>query len=350
MKVNIGVIGCGAISGIYFKNLENMFDNCQIIAIADKDPQAAKKASEEWNIPILTNEELIEHPEIQIVLNLTTPDSHYKICKQSILAGKHSYTEKPLSLTFAEGKELSDLARQKGLMLGGAPDTFMGAGISTCKKLIDDGEIGQILGAAAFYASPGHESWHPSPEFYYEIGGGPMFDMGPYYLTAMISLIGGVSEISGFATMPSAERTITSQPKHGKKIKVEVPTSLFGILRFENGALGSITTSFDFTTHSHPYLEIYGSSGSLLVPDPNYFDGPVRMAKKGEEYKEIPLAFGFSENSRGLGISDMASCIISGGRPRASDNMTLHVLEIMEGIHVSNDTKGIYKMTTKFQK
>ncbi|MCL1995215.1 MAG: Gfo/Idh/MocA family oxidoreductase [Defluviitaleaceae bacterium] len=350
--VNIGLIGCGAISGIYLKNLQNVFLNTNIVAVADRIPERAKKASDEWGIKIQSNEELVNNPDIDIVLNLTTPDSHYIVNKAAIEAGKHAYTEKPLCSTFEEGKEIVSLAAKKGVMLGGAPDTFMGAGIQTCRKIIEDGYIGRVVGASAFYASRGHETWHPSPEFYYEKGGGPMFDMGPYYLTALINLIGQVDEVFGFATKGFDYRIISSEPKFGKRVDVEVPTTIQSLLKFSTGAVATIVTSFDFVAHSHPFLEIYGTEGSLLVPDPNYFEGPVKVCSRDEEgYKEMPLTHSYKENMRGLGVADMAQCIIDGRTDaRASHNVNYHVLEVMEAVHTAGATGKVYKMQTKFEK
>ncbi len=352
-KVNIGVVGCGNISGIYFKNLTQTFLNTHVYSCADLNQKAAKAAAEQWNIPrIQTLEEMLEDPEIEIILNITTPQSHYDICKKALLAGKHVYVEKPLSLSFDQGAELVRLAHEKGLMLGGAPDTFLGGGIQTCRKLIDDGFIGQPIGATAFMLCHGHESWHPSPEFYYKKGGGPMFDMGPYYLTALVNLMGGVKEVTGMTHKTFDTRTITSQPKFGTVVEVEVPTHVAGSLRFTNGAIGTIITSFDVWNSTLPRIEIYGTRGSLLVPDPNTFGGPVLLSTlDGSGFKEIPLTHIYAENSRGLGVADMAQCILEGNRNnKASGALTNHVLEIMCGIHESDETGRTYVMKSSFDR
>lgn len=347
-KVNIGLIGCGAISGIYLQNLQNLFTNTEIVAVADIIEENAQRASKEWGIKVLGVEELINSPDIQILLNLTTPSSHFEINKKALLAGKHTYTEKPLSSKFAEGLELFNIAKEKGLMLGGAPDTFMGAGIQTCRKLIDDGYIGKVFGGVAFYASRGHESWHPNPEFYYKEGGGPMFDMGPYYVTALITLLGSVKEVIGFAEKSMQTRTITSQPKFGQVVDVEVPTTISAVLRFESSAIVNIVTSFDYVVHSHPHIELYGEQGSLLVPDPNFFEGPVKLAtRNNKNYMEIPVTHSYAENSRGLGVCDMAKCVLEGRIDnRASGELTLHALEVMEAVYIASKTQSVYKMTT----
>jgi len=349
-KVNVGIIGCGNISGIYFENLINTFANINVYACADIQEVAVKKASEEWNVSIMTVAEMMACDEIEIIVNLTTPQSHFELCKLSLESGKHVYVEKPLSLTFEEGLELVKLAEAKGLMLGGAPDTFLGAGIQTSRKLIDDGFIGEPIGATAFMMCRGHESWHPAPEFYYKKGGGPMFDMGPYYLTALVNLVGGVSEVSGMTGMSFPTRTITSEPLFGTVVDVEVPTHVNGLLRFANGAIGTIITSFDVSKHSMPFIEIYGTGGSISVPDPNTFGGPVLLSTMdGSGYKEVPLTHIYAENSRGLGVADMAQCIIDGNlNNRASGYLTNHVLEIMCAMDSSNALKQTHEMKTTY--
>ena len=351
-KVNVGIVGCGNISSIYFENLTKTFKNVEVVSCADLDEERVKAAAEKWGIPrIQTLEEMLSDPEIKIIVNLTTPQGHYPICKKALLAGKHVYVEKPLSLTFEEGEELVELAGQKGLLLGGAPDTFLGGGIQTARKLIDDGYIGEPVAATAFMMCHGHESWHPDPEFYYKKGGGPMLDMGPYYLTALVNLIGSVAEVSGMTRATFPTRTITSPGKFGKVIDVEVATHVAGLLRFSNGAIGTLITSFDVWGSSLPRIEIYGTEGSLLVPDPNTFGGPVQLSTRdGSGYKEIPLTHGYKENSRGLGVADMAQAVLSGGVPRADGKLTCHVLEIMTAFQKSQDSGFHYKTKTSLDR
>lgn len=239
-KVNVAVVGCGNISGIYLKNLTQTFDNVNVYAIADLIPANTKAKSEEYGIErIMTLEEILADENVQIVLNLTTPPLHYTISKQALLAGKHVHSEKPLSISYEQGKELVQIAEEKGLLIGCAPDTFLGGGIQTCRKIIDDGLIGEVIGANAFMMCHGHESWHPNPAFYYQVGGGPMFDMGPYYLTALVSLIGSVDSVAGMTHTSFPTRRVTSQPNYGQIVEVEVPTHVNGLLRFHNGAVGN---------------------------------------------------------------------------------------------------------------
>ena len=334
-RVRVGIVGCGNISGIYLKNLTGVFPNIQVAACADLLPERARAKAGEFGIPkACTVEELLADPEVEIVVNLTTPQAHAEICLRALDGGKHVYVEKPLAVTRADGVRILQQAAAKRLLVGGAPDTFLGGGLQTCRKLIDDGMIGVPVAATAFMACHGHEGWHPDPAFYYQTGGGPMLDMGPYYLTALISLLGPVGRVTGSARISFPERTITSQPQYGQVIKVEVPTHVVGILDFTCGAVATILTSFDIWAARLPHLEIYGSEGTLGVPDPNSFGGPVYLRRKGQlDWMEMPLSHGYTENSRGIGVSDMARALREGGPHRANGQMAGHVLEIMHAIH-----------------
>ncbi|MBZ9686015.1 Gfo/Idh/MocA family oxidoreductase [Clostridium estertheticum] len=337
-KVKIGIIGCGNISSIYLTNLSTMFEITEVSACADIILENAVKKAEEFNIKKACSvEELLRDPDIKIVLNLTTPNSHFEVSMAALEAGKNVYVEKPLALTREQGIKLINKAKEKGLLVGGAPDTFLGGGLQTCRKLIDEGWIGTPVAATAFMTCHGHESWHPAPDFYYKVGGGPMFDMGPYYLTALLSLMGPVAAVSGMTRKTFPQRTITSEPNYGKVIDVEVPTHVTGLLEFASGAIGTIITSFDVWDANLPYIEIYGSLGSLKVPDPNTFGGPVLIKIAGQaEWMEIPLTHGYTGNSRGVGVADMAYALLSGRDHRANVALTYHVLDIMHAIEDSS--------------
>ena len=348
--VKIGIVGCGNISGIYFQNGKK-FKVLEVAACADLVLDRAVAKAEVHNIPkACTVEELLADPEIQIVVNLTIPIAHYDVCLAALQAGKHVHVEKPLSLTREQGNHLVALASEKGLRVGCAPDTFMGGGIQTCRKLIDDGVIGEPIGAAAFMLCHGHESWHPDPEFYYKGGGGPMFDMGPYYLTALVSLMGPIHQVTGSTRITFPERTITSQPKNGTKVVVDVPTHVAGIMNFANGAIGTITTSFDVWANQLPCIEIYGTEGSMNVPDPNGFGGTVKVRRMGEDWRDVPLTHGFAENSRGIGVADIAYAIQSGRPHRANGDLANHVLEAMHGFHIASDEGRHYTMATRCER
>ncbi|NLA58828.1 MAG: Gfo/Idh/MocA family oxidoreductase [Firmicutes bacterium] len=344
-KVKVGIIGCGNISGIYLKNCTQTFEILEVVACADLIHERAQAQAKEYGVPKACSvDELLQDPEIEIVLNLTTPKAHYEVCMAALEAGKHVYVEKPLAVTREHGKEILELAKSKDLLVGCAPDTFLGGGLQTCRKLIDDGWIGKPVAATAFMTCHGHESWHPDPEFYYEIGGGPMLDMGPYYLTALISLLGPIARVTGSSRITFPERIITSQPKYGKKIQVETPTHIAGVMDFASGAIGTIITSFDVWSANLPWIEIYGSEGSLQVPDPNTFGGPVRVRRwDAKEWTEIPLTHGYAENSRGIGLADMAYAIRCARPHRANGDMAYHVLDVMHGFLDASETGTHYK-------
>src|SRR5690606_19919273 len=279
----------------------------------------AQARAEELGVPVAyTVEELMADPEIEIVVNLTVPQAHGVVALQAVPGGKSVSNENTLTTERGAAQDLLADAKERGVLVGGAPDTFMGAGIQTCRKLIDDGWIGEPVAATAFMLSRGHESWHPDPAFYYQRGGGPMFDMGPYYLTALVTLLGPVVRVTGAARATFPERIITSKPKFGERIKVEVPTHIAGIMQFASGAIGTIVTSFDVWGGNVPHIEIYGTEGTLSVPDPNGFGGPVRIRRAGaREWSEVPHTHGYSENSRGLGVADMAYALRTGRPHRA---------------------------------
>ncbi len=339
--IQVAMIGVGCISGIYLKNISGLFREIHLLGVCDLIRERAEKAQKDYNVPKLyeTMYDAFADPEVDIVLNLTRPYEHYAVTKAAPEAGKHVYSEKPLGASLAEGRELVALAEQKGLMLGGAPDTFLGAGIQTCRKLIEDGYIGAPIGTAAFMICRGHESWHPDPDFYYQYGGGPMMDMGPYYLTAMVNLMGAIRRVNAATRRTFAKRMITSEPLAGTPIDVNVSTYVSGTVEYASGALGTLFTTFDVHYPSQARFEVYGSEGTLLVPDPNTFGGPVRLYRpESKEIRELPLVFDYQDNSRGLGLADMANALRDGRRARADYTQTFHVLEAIEGFETSGKT------------
>ncbi|MFD0670675.1 Gfo/Idh/MocA family protein [Cohnella sp. GCM10027633] len=346
-KLKAGIIGTGNISGIYFQNGKR-FESLEIVACADLDVERAKAKAAEHGVKGYSVEEMLADPDIQLIINLTIPQAHAKVCIQALEAGKHVYVEKPLSATREEAAQVMETAKRLGLRVGCAPDTFLGGGIQTAIKLLEDGWIGTPIGATAFMLGGGPEGWHPAPEFFYQKGGGPMFDMGPYYLTAMVAMFGPIRRVTGSARISYPERTITSQPNFGKKVTVETPTHVAGILDFESGPVGTILTSFDVKGPSVlPRIEVYGSHGTLLVPDPNTFGGPVRICRAGSsEWSDIPLSHGKSENARGVGAAEMAKAILTGRDHRASGDLGYHVLEAMFGFHDSSEQETHYRMKT----
>ena len=349
--MKIGMVGVGCISGIYLKNFAETFKEVELVAVCDLIRERAENAQKKYNIPKLydTMEELFADPEIDIVLNLTRPYEHYGVSKGALLAGKHVYCEKPLGITIEEGEELVKLAEEKGLWLGGAPDTFMGAGIQTARKLIDEGLIGDFIGGRFVMANHGMETWHPDPDFYYQAGGGPLFDMGPYYITAMINLLGGVKSVYGYGHASYPTRLITAKEHYGEIIEVNTPTHIESILTLENGKNVSLFTSFDIYSSKQTNIEIYGTKGTLYVPDPNMFGGEIRLYRpEQEKTQEIPLAFSYKQNSRALGLADMAKALQTGREYRPDSSMTFHVLEIMDSLLKSGRERREVAIESRF--
>jgi predicted dehydrogenase len=352
-KVRIGIIGCGAISGAYLK-FSKLFPNIiEIAALADLDVPRAQAKATEFAIPkACTVKELLKDKSIELVVNLTIPMAHAPVDLMAIKAGKHVYSEKPLGIDRKEGKKVMAAAAKKGVRVGGAPDTFFGAGHQTARKLIDDGAIGRPVAATAFMLNRGHESWHPSPEFYYKPGGGPMMDMGPYYLTALINMLGPIKRVTGFAATAIPERTITSQPLNGTKIAVEVPDHIAGTIEFVSGAIATIVTSFAVAGSPHPPITVFGTEGTLAVPDPNGFDGAVKIRRgvvKTSEWADAPFTHTLGYG-RIVGAVDMAAAI-RGSRPhRASGDLTFHVLDAMQGFTDASTSGKAHNMTTQLER
>jgi predicted dehydrogenase len=337
-SLNVGLIGCGNISPIYLEN-SAWLETINIIAVADLLPEAARKRAAEYDVPqALGVDELLATPEIDIVLNLTTPNAHAEVAMEALRACKSVYNEKPLSIDRDDGLEMLKLAEANGLRIGCAPDTFLGAAHQTCRGLIDAGVIGQPVAATAFMMSFGPESWHPNPFFFFQPGAGPMFDMGPYYLTALINLFGPVVRVAGMTATGREQRLITSQPHLGTNIDVEIPTHVTGLLEFENGAVATLITSFDVPASRLMNIEVYGTEGSLSVPDPNTFGGSVQVKKAGESaWTEITHTHAHPDNSRGLGLADMAAAILDDRAHRANGDMAFHVLDLMHSFHEAAD-------------
>lgn len=352
--VNVGVIGCGAISGAYL-DMAPRFPILRVTACADLDIERARAAAKKHGIPrACSPEELLRDPQIEIVLNLTVPKAHLPLALAAIENGKHTYCEKPLGIDREEGRRLMTAAAAKGLHVGCAPDTFMGDGLQTARKLIDDGAIGRPVAFTAAMLSAGHESWHPSPEFYYEPGGGPMFDMGPYYLTALLNLLGPVKRVAGMTNIAIPDRTITSDAKRGKKISVQTPDHVVGMMEFANGASGTLITSFathHFGAHDGKQpIVIFGTAGTMKVPDPNKFDGQVSLHRIGEkDWTEIPTAF-VSGYGRGVGLADMAQAIRSRRPLRASGQQGMAVLDLMQGFFDSSAAGKFYSPVISYQR
>lgn len=335
--VGIGLIGAGNISAQYLK-AAGSFPILAVKAIADMNMDAARARATEFGIPAKSVEELLADPAIAIVVNLTIPKAHVPVSLQAVAAGKHVHSEKPFGISVAEARTLVDAARAKGVRIGSAPDTFLGGAHQTCRKLIDEGAIGRPVAGTAFFMCPGHERWHPSPAFYYLKGGGPILDMAPYYVTDLVHLLGPVRRVTGVATLTRKERKILSEPLRGQTMPVEVATHVAGTMEFHNGAVVTLAMSFDVPRHRHSPIELYGTDGALVVPDPNWFDGKIELATAADDWKEVPIQHGHAEhNLRIMGVADMAQAIRTGRQHRCNGDLAFHVLEVMEAFQRSSE-------------
>ncbi len=349
-KVGVGVVGCGYISSAYMTAMKQ-FDTIELKAVADMRNAPAEQRSREFGVPAMRVDQLLKRDDVEIVVNLTVPLAHTDVSLAALNAGKHVHSEKPLGVNMVEARKVIDLAAAKGLRVGCAPDTFLGGGHQTARKLLDDGAIGTPVAGTAVFGCPGHERWHPAPGFYYLRGGGPMLDMGPYYITDLIQLLGPIASVTGLATRPRQERTVATGPLAGAAIPVEVSTHVAGLLEFVCGAVVSIMMSFDVPKHRHTPIEIYGTTGSLLVPDPNRFGGEVLVAKTGGEWQAQPHTHGNAEGEfRSIGVADMAAALLSGRPHRASGALALHALEAMEAFQRSSDEGRRVKLETTVER
>ncbi len=346
-RVGIGVVGCGNISSAYLTAARS-FPILEIVALADANHSAAEARAAEFGFPARSVDAVLADPAVEVILNLTVPNAHIEVGLKAIAAGKHVHSEKPLGVTVTEARKLIDAAAAKGLRVGCAPDTFLGGAHQTARACIDEGLIGRPVGGTAFFMCPGHESWHPNPGFYYQRGGGPMLDMGPYYVTDLVNLLGPVASVSAVATRTRRERVVTSKPLAGTRIPVEVATHVAGTLLFAGGAAVSMTMSFDVPKHKHVPIEIYGEAGSLIVPDPNYFGGKVEFGAGKEDWREIQTQHAYADaNYRIIGVADMARAIRAARPHRASGALAFHVLEVMEAFQTSSDTGAAVKISSR---
>lgn len=335
-KMLIGIIGCGKISAAYIKGAQKV-SGLKIKSCADIFMNSAQSMAEEYNCQAVTVDELLLDPEIELVVNLTTPQAHVEVGLKVLEAGKHVYSEKPLAVELEGARQLLDLAEEKHLRVGCAPDTFLGGGIQTSRKLLDDGLIGEPVSGTAFMCTHGHERWHPAPAFYYDIGGGPMLDMGPYYITALVNLLGPVKHVFGITGRAFEERVATSEGAAGQRIPVKVDTHYSGVLVFECGAIVTVIQSFDVWKHSLPFIEIHGTKASLSVPNPNTFRGPVCYGENRDtEWVERPLLY--PENARVIGVVDMAHAIRNNAPHRANGMLAYHVLEVITAFERSSNS------------
>ena len=356
-KLGIGIIGCGNISTAYLK-LAPLFKGLEVRAVADINMDAAKARAAEFNVKAQSVDDLLANPALDIVINLTIPDAHYPITKRILEAGKHAYSEKPLVLTLEQGTTLRDLAKAKGLSVGCAPDTFLGGAHQQARAILDEGTIGEITTGNAAIQAHGPESWHPSPEFFYQPGAGPVMDMGPYYIATLINLLGPVKRVGALTSSAEPERTIGSGPRQGQKIKVNTPSNIQALLEFHSGATVSFSASWDVWHHKRNHFELYGTKGTLYVPDPNFFGGTVEVALAGGEAQvQSPWDHPFGKinqnhngrdlaNYRTAGLADMAQAHMEGRDHRCSLERTLHGVDVMTSILKSGETGQFVTLTT----
>jgi predicted dehydrogenase len=355
--LGVGIIGCGNISAAYLK-LAPLFRGIEMKAVADIDMAAAKARAAEFGVEAQTVKELLKNPRIDIVVNLTVPAAHYKVTKQCLEAGKHVYSEKPLCLSVAEGSELLKLARKKKLRAGCAPDTILGGAHQLARKAIDDGMIGKVTSGSAHVLNFGMEHWHPNPDFFFKPGGGPVLDLGPYYIGNLINLIGPVKRVAALSGMARKQRVIKSEPRKGEKLNVKTPTSFQALLEFANGAQVAFSASWDVFAHRHPNMELYGTEGAIFVPDPNFFGGEVSVAGSDGVVKALdpwdhPLGVpnqkhpkGKVANYRTAGLADMALGILGKRDFRCSIERTLHAVDVMTAILRSGETGKFVTLKT----
>lgn len=372
-KLRLGVVGCGVISRIYMGNLAKS-RWVEVIAVADLFIEKARELAGQFGVAkVCTVEELLADPDVDMVVNLTVPKAHFDINMQALAAGKHVYCEKPLAMSFADAQKSLEFAQSKGLMLGCAPDTILSSPLQTCLKVIEEGWIGKPLAATTNFLCSGHELWHPTPEFFYKPGGCPMMDIGPYYVTAMVMLLGAVSKVSCFAKKSLPRRVVRSQPNAGQIIDVETYTHYSGIMEFRSGVIANINTSYDVWISSLPFLEIYGSAGVLIVPDPNFFQGEVKVfrgesmvdAIKGlpmedalekihspemfDYFRTIPQPYNMDQgNLRGLGVVDMAKSLVEGRKHRMAAELACHVTEVLSAFGTSAGEERVVRMVSTY--
>jgi predicted dehydrogenase len=355
----VGIMGAGNISSAYLR-LAPLFKGLEVRGVADILPEAAKKRSEEFKVAAMTPDELLKNSEIDVVVNLTIPATHYQVSMDAISAGKHAYSEKPFVLTLEEGKSLRKAAQERNLQVGSAPDTFLGGAHQQVRQLIDSGKIGKVMSGTTHVMGRGMEHWHPNPEFFFQVGAGPVLDMGPYYVTDLIHLLGPVRRVTAFTGMARSERQVTAEgPFKGTFIKVGTPTTIHGVLEFHSGAIVTIGASWDVAAHGHHNIELYGTEGSVFVPDPNFFGGDVTVSDlDGKKTKLEPWAHPFGvanqtggdgisrANYRTAGLADMMQALEQGRPARCGLDVALHAVDVMTSLLKAGESGQVLTLTT----
>lgn len=355
----VGIMGAGNISAAYLR-LAPLFRNLEVRGVADVVPEAAKKRAEEFSVPAQTPDELLKNSEIDVIVNLTVPAAHYKVTSDILSAGKHAYSEKPFVLSVEEGKAIRQQANERGLKVGSAPDTFLGGAHQQARAIIDSGKVGKIASGTMHVLSRGMEHWHPNPDFFFQVGGGPILDLGPYYITDLISLVGPVKRVTAFTGMARAEREVTAEgPFKGTMIKVGTPTTIHAVMEFDNGAIITLGASWDVVSHGHHNIELYGTEGSVYVPDPNFFNGDVLITdREGVKDKVMTWDHPFGVANQGLdtanpranyrnaGLADMMDSLETGKKARCDIDVALHAVDVMTSILKAGETGQVITLST----
>ncbi|MEC8194915.1 MAG: Gfo/Idh/MocA family oxidoreductase [Pseudomonadota bacterium] len=351
--LGVGIIGCGNISTAYL-SLAPMFNGYDIVAVADINMDNAHAQAEAFGVRADTVEALLAADDIDLIINLTIPAAHFEVSRSILQAGKHVYSEKPFVLSLAEGQQLSDIATANNLRIGSAPDTFMGGSHQLARNLIDSGAIGKVTSGAAVVMSSGMEDWHPNPDFFFQKGGGPILDLGPYYICNLVQMLGPVAKVTSFTGAAHDTRTIQNGPRNGETVPVETPTTIHSVLSFESGAIITLLASWDVWDSNHPIMELYGTEGTMNVPDPNFFGGVLTVTDRSSEPVEKSWGHPFSipnfeetqANYRGAGLADMALAISEGRPHRCNDEFATHVVEVMTAILEAGETGQVMTMNT----
>ena len=355
--LGLGIVGCGNISTTYF-SLAPLFRGIEVKACADLVPAAAEARAKEYGVRAETVDALLAANDVDIVVNLTIPAAHHAISQRALDAGKHVYSEKPFVLAVADGIDLKARADRRGLRIGSAPDTFFGGSHQLARNLIDTGKLGKITGGTCFVMSRGMEHWHPNPDFFFQPGAGPILDIGPYYVTDLIQLIGPVKRVVALGATPRTHRTITNGPRHGERVPVGTPTTIHAVLEFAGGALVTLAASWDVWSHGHAPIELYGEEGTLFLPDPNFFGGDVRFTQAATPVDPPPpwehalgvpnqsRPTGAVANYRTAGLADMALSILDGRPQRCSLDLALHAIDVLTGILTACETGCAVAMQT----
>jgi predicted dehydrogenase len=352
-SIGVGIIGCGNISTAYLK-LAPMFKGYNILAVADINMDSANARAAEFGVRAETVDGLLGATDIDLIINLTIPAAHVDVSRDILQAGKHVYSEKPLVLSLTEAQELGDIAKANNVRIGSAPDTFMGGSHQLARNLIDAGAVGKISSGTAVVMSSGMEDWHPNPDFFFQKGGGPILDLGPYYICNLVQLLGPVSKVTSFTGMASETRTIQNGPRNGETVPVETPTTIHSVLSFENGAIITLLASWDVWASNHPIMELYGTEGTMNLPDPNFFGGELTVTERGGDPVEKSWDHPFSipnfeetqANYRGAGLADMALAIAQGRPHRCNEDFATHVVEVMTAVLKAGETGAVLTMTT----